>query len=228
MKLIAPQAIIFDWDNTLVDTWGIIHQAMHNMFMEFGKSPWSLDEVKDRVAHSMRDTFPKMFGDEWEAAAKSYQQHYRNIHLEHIKPMTGAEDTLKFLQDINMPTAIISNKKNDNLQKEVPHLGWKKYFAAMVGSGDAKRDKPYPDQLYVALKQLDFEDSTPVWYIGDSVIDLQFCANSGAMPILFGEITETTKNTDGTGTYKDYPYAKHTRNHADLLEMFRKQLDCCV
>ena len=28
LKLPKPKAVIFDWDNTLVDTWPLIHQAI--------------------------------------------------------------------------------------------------------------------------------------------------------------------------------------------------------
>ena len=32
MTLPAPKAILFDWDNTLVDSWTVIHHAMTATF----------------------------------------------------------------------------------------------------------------------------------------------------------------------------------------------------
>ena len=63
-----PDAIIFDWDNTLVDTWPVIHAALFETFTAMGHVPWTLEETKARVALSMRESFPKLFGDRWAAA----------------------------------------------------------------------------------------------------------------------------------------------------------------
>jgi len=60
-----PEAIIFDWDNTLVDTWPVIHAALAETFAHFGREPWSLDFVRRNVRRSLRDAFPTLFGDDF-------------------------------------------------------------------------------------------------------------------------------------------------------------------
>ena len=72
-----PQGIIFDWDNTLVDTWPIIHDALNTTFRAFDKPEWTLTETKARVRHSLRDSFPPIFGDKWEQAGDVF---YAPIH----------------------------------------------------------------------------------------------------------------------------------------------------
>jgi phosphoglycolate phosphatase len=34
-KLSIPRAILFDWDNTLVDTWPLIHTAMNGRWKKY-------------------------------------------------------------------------------------------------------------------------------------------------------------------------------------------------
>jgi phosphoglycolate phosphatase len=63
-----PRAILFDWDNTLIDSWPTIHAATNVVLDAMGLPTWTLEEAKVRVRHSLRDTFPKMFGDRWEEA----------------------------------------------------------------------------------------------------------------------------------------------------------------
>ena len=53
--LTLPKAVIFDWDNTLVDSWPVIHHALNETLEAYGKPLWTLEETKDRVRHSMRD-----------------------------------------------------------------------------------------------------------------------------------------------------------------------------
>ncbi|HLJ20402.1 MAG TPA: HAD hydrolase-like protein, partial [Stellaceae bacterium] len=60
-----PRAILFDWDNTLVDSWPVIHEALVVTFEGMGHVPWTLEETKQRVRHSLRDAFPRLFGDRW-------------------------------------------------------------------------------------------------------------------------------------------------------------------
>ena len=44
-----PRAILFDWDNTLVDTWPVIHDSMNVTLTHMGWEPWTMDETRARV-----------------------------------------------------------------------------------------------------------------------------------------------------------------------------------
>ena len=58
-----PRAILFDWDNTLVDNWLAISEALNATLVAMGHPTWSLTETKARVRNSLRDSFPAMFGE---------------------------------------------------------------------------------------------------------------------------------------------------------------------
>ena len=150
--LSAPKALIFDWDNTLVDTWPVIHAALESTFLDMGRVPWTLAQTKERVAKSMRDSFPELFGPEWKKAADIYQNHYRSIHLTRLQPLPQAEALLKAIRERKLFCAVVSNKKGPTLRKEVEHLGWSHYFDSLVGSDDAPRDKPFADPVHLAFE----------------------------------------------------------------------------
>src|SRR5216684_1044345 len=63
-----PRAILFDWDNTLVDSWATIHEALNFLMRAMGKPEWSLAQTRERVRLSLRDAFPLHFGERWEEA----------------------------------------------------------------------------------------------------------------------------------------------------------------
>ena len=67
-----PRAILFDWDNTLIDSWPTIVDALNATFEAFNMAPWTMIEAQARVAKSMRDSFPALFGDEWRAAGEVF------------------------------------------------------------------------------------------------------------------------------------------------------------
>lgn len=211
----APKAILFDWDNTLVDTWPVIHEALHNTFTAMGLEPWSLETVKKRVAKSMRDSFPEVFGANWEEAAKIYQKAYQAIQLEKIKPLPGAEDTLALLRSMNMNVAVVSNKRGVNLRKEVTHLGWDKYFYTLVGSDDSAKDKPHPEPVIHALKPVGLSPSADCWFVGDSVIDLECAQNTGCKAIFYGN-AHKVEGAPGNYSCEGFNVWQKCANHIEL------------
>ena len=45
-----PRAVLFDWDNTLVNTWPTIVECYRDTFTALGLVPWTAAEVQDRAA----------------------------------------------------------------------------------------------------------------------------------------------------------------------------------
>ena len=62
---VRPKAIIFDWDDTLIDNWQAIHTALNLTLVTMGHERWSFEKTKSNVRRSMRDSFPELFGDRW-------------------------------------------------------------------------------------------------------------------------------------------------------------------
>ena len=217
MELTKPSAILFDWDNTLVDTWPLIHQALHATQTKWGHVPWSLQEVKQKVGKSMRDSFPEMFGESWEDAGDFYLTTYRSFTAEQLKLLHGAMDLLEYLSTTTIPVGLVSNKMGESLRREVKHLGLEKYFHTQIGAGDAKRDKPHKDPAELALKHLQIPMNQQVWFVGDTTTDLG-CAHAGGMSgVLYGDVA-----TDADNTYQGHNFAHNTKNHAELIELLRK------
>jgi phosphoglycolate phosphatase len=185
-----PRAILFDWDNTLADTWDIIHSALERTFKDMNIEPFTKDEVKsgrDNIHHSLRDSFPKIFGDRWEEARSQYYKHFLETHLTHIKKLPEADSVLNFLKSTNIPIGIVSNKTGNYLRQEVEHLGWRDNFRAIVGATDAEKDKPHPEPVYKVLNDMNIEGTgADIWLIGDSQTDIDCASNANISSIKFG------------------------------------------
>ena len=52
VSLPPPRALIFDWDNTLVDTWAVITTCYNATFAHFGMPPWTEAETRARAHQS--------------------------------------------------------------------------------------------------------------------------------------------------------------------------------
>lgn len=179
-----PRAMIFDWDNTLIDSWVVIQDALNATFREFGVPEWTLDETKVRVAKSMRDSFPELFGEEWELAGKAFYGHFEAIHLDRLTPLPGAGQAIEELAALGIYLGVVSNKTGKLLRAEARQLGWDKHFGQIIGATDAPRDKPAKDPVLMALEGSNISPSADVWFVGDARVDMECAFNAGCTAIL--------------------------------------------
>jgi phosphoglycolate phosphatase len=182
-----PRAIVFDWDNTLVDSWGTIHEALVRTFTAMGHEPWTLAETKMRARLSLRDAFPALFGDRWNEARKLYLDHFTSMHIERLAPILGAAELLAEAKQAGFHLAVLSNKTGRILRREADHLGWTPHFKRLVGAGDAKADKPDPIAMQLALEGSGFTGAD-VWYVGDTALDMECAARAGCTAVLLGPL----------------------------------------
>lgn len=223
VNLPTPKAVIFDWDNTLVNTWPIIHDALAKTFSEMGLPPWSFEQTKARVRKSMRDSFPDIFGENWQRAGEVYQAHYRDSHLNKLEALPQAVNVLEKVRKLGLYSVVVSNKKGNNLRKEAAHIGWSGLFDNITGADDAPRDKPFADPVHLALAGSGFAPAGDVWFIGDSEIDLECAKNTGCTAILFGD--DASFHPDYSPThYQGFPYHAHALNHRQTMD-FLKELE---
>ena len=182
-----PRAILFDWDNTLVDSWATIHEALNFVRAAMGRPLWSLADTQERVRRSLRDSFPVQFGERWEEARQIYLDKFRAIHLERLTPLPGRAALLEGLARDGFYLGIVSNKTGALLRREVEELGWSRFFGGVVGAGDAAVDKPAADPVHLALKASGVAAGDEVWFVGDTAIDMECAANSGCVAVLLGD-----------------------------------------
>jgi phosphoglycolate phosphatase len=210
MSLKPPKGIIFDWDNTLVDSWACIQAAMNRTLSAMGHPEWGMDETKGRVALSLRDSFPTLFGKRWEEARDVFYGAFEAIHLDYLKPLPGATEMLESMVGCGVRLGIVSNKNGRFLRQEVAHLGWESLFDRLVGATDAVQDKPAVAPVLLALDSMKCLPGETVWFVGDAAVDMECAANSGCVPVLLR--TEAPR----PGEFDSCPFRRHVENCATL------------
>jgi len=186
--LTCPGALLFDWDNTLVDTLPLIRFCLNETLTALGRDPWSAEDVRRRIHRSARDFCPELFGADGQQALELYAGFYRHHHLEWIREMPGATAFLGQLVAAGMPLALISNKRGPFLRAEVAHLGLDAHFITIVGAEDTPRDKPDPAPFHFAMQNRRLQERVNLWYIGDTVTDMHFARNCGLTAVLLRSI----------------------------------------
>lgn len=210
-----PRAVIFDWDDTLVDNWNVAVQSLNAALVAMGEQPWSEEEARRRSGPSARDLFTQLFGDRWQEADRVFYDTFTRLIMTNIRVHEYAEDILRALADGEVYLAVVSNKRGPLLRKEVEYARFAEYFNSVVGAGDAPSDKPHPAPVLLALKDSGIEPGPDVWFIGDSHTDMQCAISAGCTPILI-----ETKVPPEDLLIKNPP-ARRFKKHDELMEFVR-------
>ncbi|MDP9127638.1 MAG: HAD family hydrolase [Pseudomonadota bacterium] len=182
-----PRAVIFDWDNTLIDSWPLILRSMNRTLADCGRPTWSLDEVKARSTYAAKEYFPHLFGKAWEDALARYYTHYAaERSAEAPIPLPGARGLLDWLQTKSIPAFVVSNKRGDYLRQEASSLGWDNLFVALVGANDTAKSKPARDPVDLALSKGGLKAGMHVWFVGDTEVDMTCAHNAGCTAVWLG------------------------------------------
>ena len=121
-----PRAILFDWDNTLVDSWVTIHEALNITMAAMDKPLWSIEQTKERVRLSLRESFPRHFGERWEEARRIYLDKFSAIHLDRLAALPGRGELLEGLAGEGIYMGVVSNTTGALIRHEaVEMVSWK-------------------------------------------------------------------------------------------------------
>ena len=212
MTLPRPRALLFDWDNTLVDTWAVIHHALNVTQEAMGQNPWTLAETRSRVRASARDSFPKLFGGRAEEAMGVFYETYEHEHLQRLQVLPGVAEMLAELSGRNgLYLAVVSNKKGPIMRREAAHLGWNPVFRRLVGAEDAAADKPDRAAVDLALEGSGIAAGPAVWFVGDTDIDMHCAEAAGCTGVLLREAPA------GAQEFARYSPVRHFTTCAELL-----------
>jgi len=150
------------------------------------KPLWSIEQTKERVRLSLRESFPRHFGERWEEARRIYLDKFSAIHLDRLTALPGRGELLEGLAGEGIYMGVVSNKTGALLRREADELGWSARFGAIIGAGDAEADKPDAAPVRLALEPSGIGAGETVWFVGDTGVDIQCAHNSGCVPVLLG------------------------------------------
>lgn len=178
-SLIAPSAVIFDFDLTLVDSReGFIagHRYAADQMRVPAPPP---DAITRAIGTPLEIVVPRMFPEMSEADAAEYIRLYRLKADEVMAALTlvlpGAGETVSHLKQEGLRLAIVSQKLRRLVEPVLDREGWK--IDVVLGGEDVPAFKPDPGGLLLALDRLGL-DADDAIYVGDTTIDAEAAANA--------------------------------------------------
>ncbi len=167
-------AIVFDVDGVLFDSFESWFLSFNQTLEEFGKSPVDRETYKKIFWGPSVEEDLRMYGLGKDAVKVALRNQRNNVNL--IKLHEKVYETLEFLQDFKLGVA--TNTPKINLDKTFNHFDLYKYFKVVMCLDDVKRPKPYPDMILKASELL----KVPVermLFVGDTASDMAAAKSAG-------------------------------------------------
>lgn len=185
MSLPKPNAVFFDWDGTLVDSFAFLHAAHNYAQGQLGLPLMQLEEFSGYFGQPREKLYVKIYGDKGEEAKKHFETYVFENHTTGVQALAGAQDLLQAFYDLDIPCGVVSNKKRGLIEAEIKNFGWDDFFVTVVGAGDADADKPSGAPLLHGAKKAGFNfPMDTIWLVGDTDNDLLCAEEAGAVSIL--------------------------------------------
>ncbi len=174
--------IIWDMDGTLLDTLDDLTGSVNAALTEFALPVRTRDEIRRFVGNGVLRLVERSVPEgrqqaQFEEIFSFFKNHYAKNCRNKTKPYDGLEKALPELKAHGFKMAIVSNKI-DFAVKELAELYFGDTINIAIGDTEGKRNKPYPDMVFEAMKLLDAKTESTV-YIGDTEVDMATAENSG-------------------------------------------------
>lgn len=181
------QAIITDFDGTLVDTFEANFKAYQQAFKDVGRE---LTREQYKCFFGQRfDDFMRSIN----VCEESIRHKIRDLKKEYypscfglIKPNTSLLLFIEKFHSFGGKTAIASTASEDNLNNAISYLGFRDSFDVVMSGNNVLKGKPDPEIYLKTIEALGVDNKDTLVF-EDSEIGLEAANRSGVHCILIGK-----------------------------------------
>ncbi len=193
-------AVLFDFDGTIVDTTELIHQSMRRATSEvLGRQidrQTLMANVGQPLPRQMELLDPERAGE----LLESYRLHNEELHGIWIRGFPNVEASLARLRDAGLALVVVTSKRRFSVEMALDSFpGLRNVVNVFVTMEDTTEHKPLPAPLLKGLELLGGIPPERAAYVGDAPFDIIAARSSGVMSIAvsWGAFPEEALRTAG-------------------------------
>jgi pyrophosphatase PpaX len=162
--------VLFDFDGTVVDSGAMILASFRHATKTVLDRELSDAELLAAVGTPLREQMHLFDAERADELIDVYRAHNEPLH-EALEPCDGMLDVLRRLKEEGRRLGVVTAKRRGTVELAFAVLPLRHYFDTVVAAEDAKRHKPAPEPLLIALDRLGARADAAA-YVGDSPLDV--------------------------------------------------------
>lgn len=193
MQNIPFDAIGFDLDGTLLDTFRDLGAAVNHALVLGGFQPAPLESSKDLIGGGAKIMLARAVEaqgglpeDEFKALYKAMLSFYEAHNAVHTVPYPGVRDTLHDLAAQGLPMVVVTNKFEGFARSILTQLDLIGLFKGVIGGDSLGKGedgqflaKPHPAPIHAAMELCGITDPARFVFLGDSTYDMRAARAAG-------------------------------------------------
>jgi len=181
------QAVLWDWDGTLLDSIGLILASYRHTFTVHRGAPPPDELFLRGVGTPLIDQLTGIANDEEDPQdlLETYRVHAIANHDQLCRPFVAAVRTVRALKARGLPLAIVTSKRRIGLHRGFDLCDLHGVFDATVCPEDVEFAKPHPEPVERACRLLGVSPKDAI-FVGDSPHDLVAGRRAGAITAAAG------------------------------------------
>lgn len=174
------EAVIFDWDGTLMDSTYSIVESIQLASADLGLPVPSTLQASWIIGLSLESGLYKAVPDLTAETMPHFLERYRHHFFQRdssIKMFDGALAMLDQLRERSIPISVATGKSRIGLDRVLKVVGLEDYFNT-TRCADETKSKPDPQMLHEIMWELDLKPER-VLMVGDTTHDIYMAHNAG-------------------------------------------------
>ncbi len=185
--MIVPiEAVVFDWDGTLVDSKRALVASFQETTREVLGEPFPTEpaDVERLIQVRGQEAFAEIAAGDDELYGR-IESVFHRVYVEQqreIRPFPGAIETLRRLRDAGQAIGIATSKARIRLDLEAERTGIGELLDVSISGDEVKAAKPDPESVTEAIRRLG-ADPAATLYVGDGPNDVIAARGAGAITV---------------------------------------------
>lgn len=185
------KGVIFDLDQTIIDSLGALTEAFNTGTGKFGLEPVTGERIAHfldeglRLGEMLLELYPSVFEEDGkrQACGDMIRKAYFELEPQKVMLKPGVKPTLESLKERGVKIGIVTGRKSQGERKwlELRRLNIHQSVGIMVTGAEAPA-KPAPDGVTKCMKELGLSPEECV-FVGDSIVDIMAGKRAGVRTI---------------------------------------------